>query len=79
MHNTTQLGASSITYVATALLAVAWGGIAPAQDAPTLIQDAKNPFADLVNLQIFYDVTPGVGQNNNTQQTLTLQPLVPCI
>src|SRR5450432_2986679 len=48
-----------------------------AQDAPSLVQDAKNPFADLINLQLFYDANLGVAPANNTQQVLTLQPLVP--
>ena len=77
MHNATHCGPSSITCVTTALLLLACGRSALAQDAPSLIQDAKNPFADLVNLQIFYDVSPGVGQTNHTQQALTLQPLLP--
>jgi hypothetical protein len=75
--NTIYRGLSSITYIATTLLALAWGQPGLAQDAPSLVQDAKNPFADLVNVQIFYDVSPGVGQADNTQQTLTLQPLLP--
>jgi hypothetical protein len=49
----------------------------PAQESPSLVKDAKNPFADLVNLQLFYDANLGVGPANNTQQVVTLQPLVP--
>ena len=48
-----------------------------AQEAPPSVKDAKNPFADLINLQFFYDVYPGVAPANNTQQVLTLQPLIP--
>ncbi len=49
----------------------------PAQESPSLVKDAKNPFADLINLQLFYDANLGVSPANNTQQVLTLQPLVP--
>lgn len=48
-----------------------------AQEAPGLVKEAKNPFADLINLQFFYDVYPGVAPANNTQQVLTIQPLIP--
>ena len=42
-----------------------------------MAQEAKNPFADLINLQFFYDANFGVSPVNNTQQVLTIQPLVP--
>jgi hypothetical protein len=48
-----------------------------AQDAQSLVKEAKNPFADLVNLQLFYDVYPGVPPAKNTEQVLTIQPLIP--
>ena len=48
-----------------------------AQDAQSLTREAKNPFADLINLQFFYDATLGVAPANNTQQMLTIQPLIP--
>jgi hypothetical protein len=61
---------------ALALLA-AIGTRAAAQETSSLAKDAKNPFADLVNLQLFYDANLAVSPANNTQQVLTLQPLVP--
>ena len=48
-----------------------------AQDAQSLTREAKNPFADLINLQFFYDATLRVMPANNTQQVLTIQPLIP--
>ena len=42
-----------------------------------MAKEAKNPFADLINLQLFYDVYPGVAPAKNTEQVLTLQPLIP--
>ncbi len=50
---------------------------APAQEAGSLAKEAKNPFSDLINLQFFYDVYPGVAPAKNTEQVLTLQPLIP--
>jgi len=63
--------------LATAALFIAVVLPASAQEAPSLARDAKNPFADLVNLQFFYDANLGVAPANNTQQALTVQPLVP--
>jgi hypothetical protein len=63
--------------VATLALLAALTARAPAQESSSLVKDAKNPFADLVNLQLFYDANLGVSPANNTQQVLTLQPLVP--
>ena len=60
-----------------AVILTVWALPAFAQEAPGLVKDAKNPFADLINLQVFYDVYPGVAPANNTQQVLTLQPLIP--
>jgi hypothetical protein len=48
-----------------------------AQDAPSLVREAKNPFADLINLQFFYDATLGLGPGHETQQALTIQPVIP--
>jgi hypothetical protein len=48
-----------------------------AQDTQSLAREAKNPFADLINLQFFYDATLRAGPANETQQVLTLQPLIP--
>jgi hypothetical protein len=63
--------------LATAALFAAVALSASAQEAQSLAQQAKNPFADLVNLQFFYDANLGVAPANNTQQVLTVQPLVP--
>jgi hypothetical protein len=63
-------------WTATALL-VALAAPAHAQQAPSMAQEAKNPFADLINLQLFYDANFGVAPANNTQQVLTIQPLIP--
>ena len=62
---------------ATALLLAGFALHASAQETQSLARDAKNPFADLVNLQLFYDANLGVAPANNTQQVLTIQPLVP--
>ncbi len=48
-----------------------------AQEQQSLAKEAKNPFADLVNLQFFYDAALGVGPGKNTQSVLTIQPVIP--
>jgi hypothetical protein len=48
-----------------------------AQDTQSLAREAKNLFADLINLQFFYDATLQAGPADQTQQVLTLQPLIP--
>ncbi len=48
-----------------------------AQDATSLVQQAKNPFADLTNLQFLYDASVGTGPRDQTSQVLTFQPLIP--
>ena len=48
-----------------------------AQQNQSLAQQAKNPFANLVNLQFYSDATLGVGPNKETQDVLTIQPLIP--
>ena len=50
---------------------------ASAQDAESLVREAKNPFADVTNLQFFYDANLGLEPGNRTQQVLTVQPLIP--
>jgi hypothetical protein len=62
---------------ASAALLAALAFPAFAQDAQSLVREAKNPFADLTNLQFFYDATLGVAPANNTQQVLTFQPVIP--
>jgi hypothetical protein len=62
---------------ATAALFTALASPAFAQDAQSLVKEAKNPFADLINLQFFYDANLRVAPANETQQVLTIQPLIP--
>jgi len=50
---------------------------AHAQDAQSLAREAKNPLADLINLQFFYDANLNMGPNNNTQDVITIQPVIP--
>ncbi len=50
---------------------------AMAQTGPSLAQLAKNPFADLTNLQFFYDATLRLSPGDQTSQVLTFQPLIP--
>jgi len=62
---------------ATAALLAVLAVPAFAQDTQSLSREAKNPFADLINLQLFYDATLRVGPAGETQQVLTFQPLIP--
>jgi hypothetical protein len=48
-----------------------------AQGTQSLAREAKNPFADLINLQLFYDANLRVSPANETQQVLIIQPLIP--
>ena len=66
-----------LSRLSTAALFTALALPAIAQETRSLAREAKNPFADLVNLQFFYDANLGVAPANNTQQVLTVQPLVP--
>jgi len=50
---------------------------ASAQDAQSLVREAKNPFADVTNVQVIYDANLDLQPGNQTQQMLTLQPLIP--
>ena len=59
---------------AAAIFAILWS-TAFAQDAASLVREAKNPFADLTNLQFLYDAT--LGPRSETSQVVTLQPLIP--
>jgi len=45
------------------------------QDAESLVREAKNPFADVANLQFIYDAT--LDSRNPAAQTVTFQPLIP--
>jgi hypothetical protein len=48
-----------------------------AQDAQSLAREAKNPLANLINVQFIYDAGLNVGPENKTQDTLTIQPVIP--
>jgi hypothetical protein len=48
-----------------------------AQENQSLVKEAKNPFADLINLQFFYDANLGFGPDKETQTVLTIQPVIP--
>jgi hypothetical protein len=48
-----------------------------AQDAQSLAREAKNPLANLINVQFIYDALLNVGADNKTRDTLTIQPVVP--
>jgi len=61
--------------IAVLLAAVALPAVA--QDAQSLVREAKNPLANLTNLQFFYDALLNVGPDNKTQDTLTIQPVIP--
>jgi hypothetical protein len=70
--------AAVIRYAAAAFVSVlALPVSTSAQDAPSLAQEAKNPFTDVTNLQLFYDANLGIEPGNQTQQLITLQPLIP--
>ena len=62
---------------ATAVLATVLASPAFSQEAQSLVKEAKNPFANLINLQFFYDANLHVAPANETQQVLTIQPLIP--
>jgi hypothetical protein len=65
--------AGSVTAALFSVLALP----ALAQDAQSLVREAKNPFADVTNVQLIYDANLGLEPGNQTQQVLTLQPLIP--
>jgi hypothetical protein len=50
---------------------------ANAQDAQSLVREAKNPLANLINVQFIYDALLNVGADKNVQDTLTIQPVIP--
>jgi hypothetical protein len=69
---------SPITYpVAAAALFIAQILPALAEDTQTLARAAKNPLANLVNVQFLYDANLGVGAADKTQHVLTFQPVIP--
>lgn len=69
--------ASMTDRFATAALFTVLAAPAFAQDSQSLAREAKNPFADLINLQFFYDANLRVAPANETQQVLIIQPLIP--
>lgn len=48
-----------------------------AQDAPSLAREVKNPFANLINLQFFYDANLNTGPDHKTQHVLNIRPVIP--
>jgi hypothetical protein len=50
---------------------------AQAQDAQSLVREAKNPLANLINVQFFYDALLNVGPDKGVQDTVTIQPVIP--
>jgi hypothetical protein len=60
-----------------AVLVAALAPPASAQDVQSLVQEAKNPLANLINVQFIYDALLNVGPDKNVQDTLTIQPVIP--
>src|SRR5271167_3782968 len=60
-----------------AVLVAAFALPAHAQDAQLLVREAKNPLANLINVQFIYDALLNVGPDKNVQDTLTIQPVFP--
>jgi hypothetical protein len=48
-----------------------------AAQSPSPVQEAKNPLANLVNLQFLYDANLNVGSPGGTQDAFTFEPLIP--
>jgi len=69
--------ARSLHGVAAAWFSVLLALPAMAQTGQSLVQLAKNPFADLTNLQFYSDVNLGLSPGNQASQTVTFQPLIP--
>lgn len=65
------------TGLGVAVLVAALALPAAAQDAQSLVREAKNPLANLINVQFFYDALLNVGPDKNVQDTLTIQPVIP--
>jgi hypothetical protein len=62
---------------ATVLLLTVLALPAFAQEAPSLAKEAKNPLANVLNVQFFYDADLNVGPANKTEDVVTFQPLIP--
>lgn len=61
---------------AAALFQIPWS-TAFAQEAQSLVREAKNPFADVTNLQLLYDGSVATESREQTSQVVTFQPLIP--
>ncbi len=48
-----------------------------AQDTPSVAREAKNPLANLINLQFLYDANLNIGPEDKTQDVFTIQPVIP--
>jgi hypothetical protein len=48
-----------------------------AQDKQSLAREVKNPFANLTNLQFFYDANLNTGPEHKTQDVLNIRPVIP--
>ncbi len=66
-----------VTRGATAAILMFLAAPGLAQQDQSLSKEAKNPFANLVNLQFYNDATLRVGPDKETQGVLTIQPLIP--
>jgi len=66
-----------VTRCATAALLMFLAVPGLAQQDQSLAREAKNPFANLVNLQFYNDATLGIGPGKETQGVVTIQPLIP--
>jgi hypothetical protein len=73
-------GSETLRRPALRILAAALLAFVPpafAQSEPSVLQTAKNPLANVVNVQFIYDANLGVGANDKTQHVLTFQPVIP--
>jgi hypothetical protein len=48
-----------------------------AQDTTSIAREAKNPLANLINLQFLYDANLNIGPQDKTQDIFTIQPVIP--
>lgn len=57
--------------------AMPWTSSVHAEDTPELAQLAQNPIAKVISLPLQDNLNFGVGANNDKQDTLNIQPVVP--
>lgn len=50
---------------------------APAEEGKPLAREIKNPFANLANLQVFYDANLNTGPEHKTQHVMNVRAVVP--